>query len=58
MAGLIDTTGLSFGVGLQWGTPIGGDGLIIVTNNAPATVMITETSDPMITETGDFMVTE
>lgn len=32
MAGLIDSsTGLDFGTGLQWQTPIGGAGLDIVT---------------------------
>jgi hypothetical protein len=57
MAGLIDsTTGLAFGVGLQWQTPIGGGGLDIVTD--PAGEMITETSIAMIDETGQIMITE
>lgn len=57
MPGLIDdSTGLSFGTGLQWQTAIGGGGLIIVTT--PAGEMITETSIAMISETGAIMITE
>lgn len=61
MSGLIDsTTGLVFGSGLEWQTPIGGGGLTIVTTapTPPDTVMITEAGDAMITQTVSYMVTE
>ncbi len=61
MAGLIDTiTGLIFGTGLEFQTPIGGAGLTIQVNTPPPTgsIMITEASDTMITEAGDIMITE
>jgi len=61
MGGLIDSsTGLAFGEGLQFQTPIGGAGLTIQVNTPPPTgsVMITEATDRMITETGDVMITE
>lgn len=59
MSGLIDTdTGLRFGTGLQWGTPIGGAGLDIVTTTTPATAMLYEDGTPMLYENGDFMLYE
>lgn len=59
MPGLIDSnTGLSFGEGLQWQTPIGGAGLDIVTDTTPATAMLYEDGSPMLYESGDFMLYE
>lgn len=43
MAGLTDsTTGLEFGQGLQWQTPIGGAGLIISTDPGPGIELMTD----------------
>lgn len=60
MPGLTDSiTGLQFGEGLQWGTPIGGAGLdIVVSGDVPATAMLYEDGTAMLYEDGTYMLYE
>lgn len=58
MPGLIDSTGLSFGQGLEWQEPIGGAGLTI-TPKATNSYVAEDGVSPYVAEDGtSFYVTE